>query len=148
MEKFSYLSNGEISSIEVLYQQYLKDNSSVDHGWQKFFEGFEFSRKNYEETSEIPESVRKEFNVISLINGYRSRGHLFTLTNPVRERRKYSPTLDIENFDLSQLTAKTKALKDAKKTDADIDKDKDISGLRDRLGAIDAELVNFIKVQK
>lgn len=102
MEKFSYLSNGEISSIEVLYQQYLKDNSSVDHGWQKFFEGFEFSRKNYEETSEIPESVRKEFNVISLINGYRSRGHLFTLTNPVRERRKYSPTLDIENFDLSQ----------------------------------------------
>jgi 2-oxoglutarate dehydrogenase E1 component len=102
MEKFSYLGNADISSVEALYQQYLKDNNSVDSGWQKFFEGFEFSRKNYEEASEIPESVKKEFNVINLINGYRSRGHLFTLTNPVRERRKYAPTLDIENFDLSQ----------------------------------------------
>jgi 2-oxoglutarate dehydrogenase E1 component len=37
-----------------------------------------------------------------LIDGYRSRGHLFTKTNPVRERRKYSPTLDIENFGLDQ----------------------------------------------
>ena len=104
MEKFSYLGNADISSVEALYQQYLKDNSSVDFGWQKFFEGFEFSRNSYDETGEgeIPESVKKEFNVINLINGYRSRGHLFTLTNPVRERRKYAPTLDIENFDLSQ----------------------------------------------
>ncbi len=104
MEKFSYLGNADISSVEALYQQYLKDNSSVDFGWQKFFEGFEFSRKSYDETGqgEVPESVKKEFNVINLINGYRSRGHLFTLTNPVRERRKYAPTLDIENFDLGQ----------------------------------------------
>ena len=29
-------------------------------------------------------------------------GHLFTKTNPVRERRKYTPTLAIENFGLSQ----------------------------------------------
>ena len=43
-----------------------------------------------------------EFKVIKLINGYRTRGHLFTKTNPVRERRKYTPTLDIENFDLTE----------------------------------------------
>ncbi|MDB2337030.1 2-oxoglutarate dehydrogenase E1 component, partial [Flavobacteriaceae bacterium] len=36
------------------------------------------------------------------INGYRTRGHLFTKTNPVRDRRKYTPTLDIENFGLSK----------------------------------------------
>ena len=40
-------------------------------------------------------------NVINLIDGYRSRGHLFTRTNPVRDRRSYSPSLDIEYFDLS-----------------------------------------------
>ena len=40
--------------------------------------------------------------MINLIDGYRQRGHLFTKTNPVRERRKYSPTLDIENFGLEQ----------------------------------------------
>lgn len=51
---------------------------------------------------EVPEQVVKEFQVIRLIDGYRTRGHLFTKTNPVRERRKYSPTLDIENFGLEQ----------------------------------------------
>ncbi len=100
MDKFSYLSNAHTSSIDDLFQHYLKDSNTVDFGWQKFFEGFEFARKNYEENVEIPLSVKKEFNVINLINGYRSRGHLFTQTNPVRERRQYTPTLDIENFDL------------------------------------------------
>ena len=46
--------------------------------------------------------VKKEFMVINLINAYRSRGHLFTKTNPVRDRRKYSPTLDIKNFGLDE----------------------------------------------
>ena len=102
MDKYSYLSNAHISSIDDLFQQYLKDNTSVDFGWQKFFEGFEFAIKNYEDSGEIPLNVKKEFNVINLINGYRSRGHLFTQTNPVRERRHYNPTLDIENFGLAE----------------------------------------------
>lgn len=102
MDKFSYIGNADISSVEVLFQQYLQDNNSVDYGWQKFFEGFEFAGKNYQESAEIPKNVKKEFDVINLINGYRSRGHLFTQTNPVRERRKYLPTLDIENFGLDK----------------------------------------------
>ncbi|MDO9186354.1 MAG: 2-oxoglutarate dehydrogenase E1 component [Bacteroidia bacterium] len=102
MDKFSYLGNADTSSIEDLFQQYLKDSNSVDSGWQKFFEGFEFARKNYGDEIKIPQNVIKEFDVINLINGYRSRGHLFTQTNPVRERRKYAPTLDIENFGLNE----------------------------------------------
>ena len=39
---------------------------------------------------------------MKLIDGYRSRGHLFTKTNPVRERRKYLPNLDLKNFELSK----------------------------------------------
>lgn len=107
VDKFSYTGNADISSIEDLFQQYSKDSNSVDYGWQKFFEGFEFAQKNYEKGSEIPENVKKEFDVINLINGYRSRGHLFTQTNPVRERRKYTPTLDLENFGLSQSDLET-----------------------------------------
>lgn len=107
MDKFSYLSNADTSSIEDLFQQYLKDNNSVDSGWQKFFEGFEFARKSYGGDTEIPQNVKKEFDVINLINGYRSRGHLFTQTNPVRERRKYAPTLDIENFGLNETDLET-----------------------------------------
>jgi len=39
---------------------------------------------------------------LSLVNAYRTRGHLFTKTNPVRERRHYFPTLDLENFGLAE----------------------------------------------
>jgi 2-oxoglutarate dehydrogenase E1 component len=49
----------------------------------------------------ISDKIHKEFNVLKLIDGYRSRGHLFTKTNPVRERRTSSPTLEISNFGLS-----------------------------------------------
>ena len=98
MEKHSYLSNAEPTAIEQLYEQFLKDPGSLDEGWKFFFEGFEFARNSYAatETYQLP----KEFKVINLINNYRQRGHLFTKTNPVRQRRKYSPTLDIEHFDL------------------------------------------------
>ncbi|HLG02641.1 MAG TPA: 2-oxoglutarate dehydrogenase E1 component, partial [Bacteroidia bacterium] len=103
MDQLSYLGNAEIGAVEQIYRQYLSDKTSVDPSWQQFFAGFEFARNNYAEPSgEIPAQVHKEFNVINLINGYRSRGHLFTQTNPVRERRKYFPTLDVENFGLSK----------------------------------------------
>ncbi len=105
MDKYAFLSNAEIGSIEELYQTYLKDENAVEPGWRKFFEGFEFAGKNSDVS--IPENVRKEFNVINLINGYRSRGHLFTKTNPVRERRHYTPTLDLENFGLSSADLET-----------------------------------------
>lgn len=105
MDKHSYLSNADGAVIEDFYQQYLNSPESVSEGWRKFFEGFEFARKNYD--TEVPEGFDKEFKVINLINGYRSRGHLFTKTNPVRTRRKYSPTLDIENFGLEKSDLET-----------------------------------------
>lgn len=106
METTSYLGNAEIGAVEDLYKQFVEDKNSVDESWRQFFEGFEFARENFEE-EKIPENVSKEFCVINLINGYRSRGHLFTHTNPVRERRNYSPTLDIENFGLEKSDLET-----------------------------------------
>jgi len=100
MDKFSFLSNADPESVEALFNQYLQNPNSVDKSWKEFFEGFEFARKNFETSANIPLNFQKEFNVITLINAYRSRGHLFTKTNPVRERRKYEPTLAIENFGL------------------------------------------------
>jgi len=102
MDKVSYVGNADVNAIDFLYQQYQQDPESVDAGWKKFFEGFEFAQTNYENNGEIPENFQKEFKVINLINGYRQRGHLFTKTNPVRERRKYTPTLAIENFGLAE----------------------------------------------
>jgi 2-oxoglutarate dehydrogenase E1 component len=107
MDKFSFLGNGDVVAMEELFQQYLKDNNSVEADWRQFFAGFEFARKNYEDAGEIPQNVKKEFDVLNLVNAYRSRGHLFTKTNPVRERRQYFPNLSIENFGLSQADLET-----------------------------------------
>lgn len=102
MDKVTYVGNADVNAIDHLYKMYLQDPESVDIGWQKFFEGFDFARTNYEEGGDIPENYQKEFKVINLINDYRMRGHLFAKTNPIREIRKFEPTLAIENYGLEE----------------------------------------------
>ncbi|MEJ5993322.1 2-oxoglutarate dehydrogenase E1 component [Pedobacter sp. Du54] len=109
MDNLSYLNGANAEYIESLYQSYREDRNSVEFGWQKFFEGFDFGRGSDAANviNETPEHFLKEINVLNLINGYRQRGHLFTKTNPVRERRKHLPTLVIENFGLAQADLNT-----------------------------------------
>ena len=104
MDKFSQVGNQEIAAIEEIYSSFLIDPESVDASWKIFFSGFEFARKNYadQKSSLHDTKIDREFAILNLIHGYRQRGHLFTKTNPVRLRRKYSPTLDIENFGLQK----------------------------------------------
>ncbi len=99
MDKYSYL-NTNPEDIEELYQKFIKDPESVEFGWRKFFEGFEFSKKDYSADSDSVSS--SEYKVINLIEDYRKRGHLFTKTNPVRTRRHYAPSLDFENYGLAK----------------------------------------------
>lgn len=105
MNTLSYLSNADSGYIDSLYQMYKGDPSSVDTSWQKFFEGFDFGQSSQhgqpvEQLS--PEQSIKEIRVLNMIHGYRDRGHLFTETNPVRERRKYYPGKELETFELSE----------------------------------------------
>ena len=107
MDKFSFLNAAHTGFIADLYDQYLIHPDSVEPSWRSFFQGYDLANENYslkdEEVSiEIPQEVKKEFLVADLINGYRTRGHLFTKTNPVRDRRQYQPTLDLETFGLSK----------------------------------------------
>ena len=107
MDRFSFLNAAHTGFIADLYDKYLVNPDAVEPSWRSFFQGYDLANANYslsgEESIEVevPQHVHKEFNVIELINGYRSRGHLFTKTNPVRDRRKYVPTLALENFGLS-----------------------------------------------
>ncbi|MFN5884660.1 MAG: 2-oxoglutarate dehydrogenase E1 subunit family protein, partial [Bacteroidota bacterium] len=104
MDDFSYVSNADVAAIEEMYKQYQANPESVDFGWKKFFEGFDLGHQRFNsngKTAVVSDDMVKEINVLNLIKGYRTRGHLFTRTNPVRERRKYSPTLAIENFGLA-----------------------------------------------
>lgn len=107
MDNFSFLNAVHSGFIADLYDKYLTNPDAVEPSWRSFFQGYDLANENYslsdnEETIEIPQEVRKEFLVVDLINGYRSRGHLFTKTNPVRDRRQYKPSLDIQNFGLSE----------------------------------------------
>lgn len=98
-----YLHSADLSAIEHLYQQYAASPDSVDYGWKKFFEGFELGSASGQGAAPAPDaSALKEISVLNLIHAYRTRGHLFTKTNPVRERRTYTPNLDIQHFGLSE----------------------------------------------
>jgi len=110
MDKYSFLNAAHTAYFADLYEQYLENPDSIEPSWKAFFQGYDFGSENYGLNGEIaegistqiPEHVQKEFQVIKLIDSYRNRGHLFTKTNPVRARRQYAPTLEIENFGLSQ----------------------------------------------
>jgi 2-oxoglutarate dehydrogenase E1 component len=116
MDKYSFLNAAHTAYFADLYDQYLKKPDSVEPSWRAFFQGYDFGAESYGldgeivegVSTQIPKHVQKEFQVIKLIDGYRSRGHLFTKTNPVRARRKYAPTLEIENFNLSESDLSTK----------------------------------------
>jgi len=99
MDKFSFLGALHTGMIEEMYDKYLQDPQSIEEEWSSFFQGFDFAKEVYSE-EDIPQIFQKEFKVINLIDAYRKSGHLFTKTNPVRERRKYTPTLDYKNFGL------------------------------------------------
>jgi 2-oxoglutarate dehydrogenase E1 component len=109
MEPFSYLGNSDMNAIEDLYRQYLQNPDNVDESWRNFFKGFDFARVSYQAgySAASAEEFDKEKKVLDLIEDYRRRGHLFTLTNPVRARRKYTPTLELENFGLSDSDLET-----------------------------------------
>jgi len=109
MDKFSNIGSSEINAIEELFQQYKNSPESVDEKWRAFFEGFEFAQSSYdsEPSSKTDSFSAKEFAVINMIKAYRQRGHLFTKTNPVRERRHYFPTLDYKNFGFTEKDLET-----------------------------------------
>ena len=102
MDPYSFLNTAHTAYFTDLYDQYLINPESVEPSWRAFFQGFEFGidKVNNGEFN-IPENILKEFKVVKLINGYRTRGHLFTRTNPVRDRRTYRPTLKLDNFELT-----------------------------------------------
>ncbi|MAE87748.1 MAG: 2-oxoglutarate dehydrogenase E1 component [Flammeovirgaceae bacterium] len=104
MDKYSYISNADVGYIDELYQSFKEDPSSVDETWQKFFEGYEFSLQKYGENGAPTEGLEgsNEIKVRNLIYAHRSRAHLKSDTNPVRQRREHNVRLNLENFGLTE----------------------------------------------
>jgi 2-oxoglutarate dehydrogenase E1 component len=109
MKDYSHIFNAHPQYIDTLYQSYQKDPGSVDQGWRLFFEGFEFAQSGNGHVTEVAASpgdtlseAIKEFGVMSIIHGFRQRGHLLSTTNPIRQRKDRRPHLDLADYNLSQ----------------------------------------------
>ena len=106
MDSYSYLSNADTGYIEKMYREYQADPNSVDVSWQKFFEGFDFSQQYAENGAAMGGGpvddvhIAKEVSVRNLIHAWRSRGHLVSKTNPVRQRKDRRAILSLHDFGL------------------------------------------------
>ncbi len=117
----SQLSGGNAAFIEELYEQYLRNPSSIDAKWRVYFDGFGGS-------SDVPhsdamarvqlagmlaakglgsgideETAKKQMAVSKLVTAYRSRGHLGALLDPLGMAEKpEAPDLDLDFHGLNK----------------------------------------------
>ena len=109
MKDYSHVFNAHPQYIDALYQSYRQNPENVDEGWRLFFEGFEFGQNGngHASTGSTIISTQgsdaiKEFGVMSIIHGFRNRGHLLSTTNPIRQRKDRRPHLDLADYHLSE----------------------------------------------
>ena len=105
MKDYSHVTNAHPQYIDALYRLYQQDPASIDPGWRVFFDGFEFGQNGNGHAADardeaLPDAL-KEFGVMSIIHGFRNRGHLLSTTNPIRPRRDRRPHLDLADYHLS-----------------------------------------------
>ncbi len=121
--------------LEMLFESYLQDPSSVSEGWRSYFSELpvpadfkngithsimreRFSTKKLHSShaaGSTPESYgeieteRQQVHVLQLINSYRSLGHLVAYTNPLRgdEVLPNLPELTLENYGLDKVDKNT-----------------------------------------
>ncbi|HET9747624.1 MAG TPA: 2-oxoglutarate dehydrogenase E1 component, partial [Chitinophagaceae bacterium] len=115
MKDFQYITSQHPAFVENLYQDFVKDPSSVDPEFRKFFEGFDFAvssgikrngngapPKEAPVTTEAGVNWKRELGVYRMILGYRNKGHLIAKTNPIRKRRDRGANLTLEFFGFTE----------------------------------------------
>lgn len=107
MDNYSYIANAHGNYIDQMYADYQADPNSVDETWARFFEGFDFASTKFGSGESSGPLNDKELQVYQLIHAYRSRAHLRSNTNPVRERKDRGPRLELSDFGLSDKDLET-----------------------------------------
>ena len=104
--RFTFATGDQAEYIEGLYQDWLKDETSVDYSWAKFFEGFDFGKgAGGSLTSEEGQNHGK---VEAYINAFRRLGHLSAHLNPLAEKPALAEDMTpnyhgLENIDLEEV---------------------------------------------
>ncbi len=106
MDALSYISNADPGYIDSLYQTFKTNPTELDEGWKRFFEGFDLALSlNGSAPKSAPKAAENQADdvkVYRLIEGYRSRAHLLSTTNPIRPRRNRHPKLELADFGLDE----------------------------------------------
>ncbi|MBS1512708.1 MAG: 2-oxoglutarate dehydrogenase E1 component [Bacteroidetes bacterium] len=114
MKDFQYITNSHPGYIEGLYQDFVKDPSSVDADLRKFFEGFDFAVSNGVKVNGTAapaatvaagtESIdwMNEIRVYRMILGYRNKGHLLADTNPIRKRKDRGANIELDFYGFTE----------------------------------------------
>lgn len=121
MDKFTYIANADPAVIDDMYRAWKQDPANASGDWALFFEGFEFNEKFGPANGKAGGKVvgtdgaglaggglnEKEIAVRNLIYAWRTRGHLQSKTNPVRQRRDHKARLNLADFGLSEADLNT-----------------------------------------
>ena len=84
--------------VDALYQKWCEDPSSVDEGWQRYFEGFELGHSK-STTGDVAHSLQGK--VDSLIYHYRDIGHYAAELDPLLTLRPFPEDLTLNSFGLN-----------------------------------------------
>lgn len=106
MNDLSYIFNAHPSYIDSLYKTYQASPETIDQSWRTFFEGFDFASKNGSsngyQVAKDSGNLIKELGVLKIIYAFRTRGHLLSTTNPIRQRKDRRPHLDLADYQLTE----------------------------------------------
>ncbi len=84
--------------IDDLYEQYLRDRTSVGEDWAHFFAGFEIGRQGRPAT----EPAQKTVGALDLIHSYRELGHLIADLDPLAKPPTEHPLLRLDQFGFTE----------------------------------------------
>jgi 2-oxoglutarate dehydrogenase E1 component len=112
MKDFQYITSQHPAYVESLYQEFVKNPENVDPDLRKFFEGFDFAVANKLAATGngtvVKEPIahasvsgidwKRELGVYRMILGYRNKGHLVAITNPIRKRKDRGANLNLDFF--------------------------------------------------
>ncbi len=115
MSRFSFATSTNASYMEEMYEKFSKDPNSVDEGWRKFFDGYEFAIKNgagedSPATGGTGGGDQEAAMVEAYINAYRVLGHLSAHLNPLAPKPDVRADMRPENHGLKSVNQTRKFL--------------------------------------
>src|SRR5437870_1297471 len=95
----AFANRWNLDALEDAYQRWQRDPASVDESWQRFFEGFELGASR---PAAAGADSRCQAGVIRLIDAYRDLGHFLADLDPLGERKRTYPLLELSEFGLEE----------------------------------------------